>query len=715
MEPSASGKCTHVTHVDDENCAVIEVIPLAVDVKKQNKAVLPAPLRTPVPVARANYDDHREVALGGKPLSDLEVGQNVGTWQLLGESAASTADVQIQRPAVKGDNEEPAFPSRTHDSIRNVIFRGENFRTQYYGGSNPASLIGHFPELRSFMKEAIKNQKSLYRVQHDLKTRHKKWKVEKVNTLSTPQLDFTYLLPDQRTIDELVHRYFDSYESIYRIIHGPSFWEEYAKFSADRLSTSSAFVVLVLLIMATASCIAPNEQTRYIGDSSLGRERAIMWIEASESWLRSHSQKNVYLAVWQIRCLLLLAKLANTVKKKRHWTEAGNLVREAMAAGMHRDPGLLGEKISAFDREMRRRLWATMTELELQASIDRGMTSTSAGAFADTKGVLNLEDKDLLDEPDTLDTQRPATEYTASSFLYFSNISFSLRVSLNSVVNDMNSPLRYEEVMHYEDLITKELQKLPPWSCVRSHENENGLSLAARTLLDVQLRQFLIMLHAPFARQAEASSRHSFSRMVCFDAASSIIDQYARLIESRSLVLLLQRHDYFRAALVMCQNSYISMNLQNDLLLSSNTPIFIAYIEKALSMLEDRIVQIGTGYTHHWYISSGRALLRLTLSMDQSHHESGQAVDQVARQYYRVMSSQVDMELAKEKIINLPENRANTTHEQSKDPSNMLADLGSPFPDSNALNALFQQADMNDFFGDPEVWVFDSLYPMEDM
>lgn len=526
------------------------------------------------------------------------------------------------------------------------------------------------------MKEAIKHQRSLYKVQHDLKTRHKKWKVEKVNTLSTPQLDFTYLLPDQRTIDELVHRYFDNFESIYRIIHGPSFWEEYNKFSADHLSTSSAFVVLVLLMMATASCIPRNEQARYIGDSSLGRERAVMWIEASESWLRSHSQKNVYLAVWQIRCLLVLAKMANTVKKKRHWTEAGNLVREAMAAGMHRDPGLLGEKVSAFDREMRRRLWATITELELQASIDRGMTSTSAGAFADTKGVMNLKDKDLTDEPDALDIQRPVTEYTASSFLYFSNMSFSLRVSLNSLVNDMSSPLRYEEVMHYEDLITKELQRLPPWSSVRSHPNESGLSLAARTLLDVQLRQFLIMLHAPFARQAESTSRHSFSRMVCFDAASSIIDQYARLSEANNLMLLLLRHDYFRSALVICQNSYISLTLQSkysralalhpdrnylhcpgDLLLSSNISIFIDYIEKAITMLEDRIVQIGTGYTHHWYISAGCALLRLTLSLDQSIHESGQAVDRVARQYYRVMSSQVEIETAKEKIITLPEHR----------------------------------------------------------
>ena len=414
------------------------------------------------------------------------------------------------------------------------------------------------------MKDAIRHQKSLYRVQHDLKTRHRKWKQEKVNTLSTPQLDFTYLLPDQRKIDELVHLYFNNFESVYRILHGPSFWEEYARFSRDHQSTSSAFVVLVLLVMACATCIVRNDQTRYVGDSSLGRERAIMWIEASEAWLRSHSQKNIYLAVWQIRCLLVLAKLVNTVKKKRHWTEAGTLVREAMAAGFHRDPVLLGGKISAFDCEMRRRLWATMTELELQVSTDRGMTSTSGGIFSDTKGVLNVEDRDLTDEPDELENERPDDEYTSSSFLYFSNSSFSLRVSLNSVVNDMSSPLRYEEVMHYEELITTELQKLPPWTSVQSPSNEAGLSLVARTLLDIQLRQYLIMLHGPFARQSESTSRHALSRMVCFEAAASILDQHARLNESKNSMLLLLRHDYFRAALVICQNSFVSMSLRSE-------------------------------------------------------------------------------------------------------------------------------------------------------
>ncbi|KAJ6093071.1 hypothetical protein N7486_008360 [Penicillium sp. IBT 16267x] len=104
----------------------------------------PKQLRTaPTPVARANYEDHRQPGLGSTLLSSLEADQNAGTWQHLSERAASQAELQIERPAVKADNEEPPLPGRTHDAIRNVIFRGQNFRTQYYGGSNAASLIGH--------------------------------------------------------------------------------------------------------------------------------------------------------------------------------------------------------------------------------------------------------------------------------------------------------------------------------------------------------------------------------------------------------------------------------------------------------------------------------------------------------------------------------------------------------------------------------------------
>ncbi len=42
------------------------------------------------------------------------------------------------------------------------------------------------------------------------------------------------------------------------------------------------------------------------------------------------------------------------------------------SSGFHRDPRVFGDRCSVFEGEMRRRIWATSMELELQASIDKG-------------------------------------------------------------------------------------------------------------------------------------------------------------------------------------------------------------------------------------------------------------------------------------------------------------------------------------------------------
>ena len=429
------------------------------------------------------------------------------------------------------------------------------------------------------MKEAIMHHTSLPRVQRDLKALQVRWKGNKTNVLPLTELELLHLLPGRETVDYLVRLYFDTFETMYRILHRPSFWKEYQMFWEDHQSANPAFVILMFLMMAAVSCLSLKEQPTYIGDSAIARERAVLWIEVSEWWLGRHSQKNIYLAIWQIRCLLILAKQVNIVKKKRTWTAAGTLVREAMSAGFHRDPSLLGEKVSVFDQEMRRRLWATMIELELQASVDRGMPSASAGISSDCAAVLNVNDEDLTVECDSLPIPKPWGEYTACSFLHISRASFSLRVSLNSLVNDLSSPSLYEEALNYEEMITKELQRLPPRPAPGANQDIRGMPVVARTLLDVQLRQFLILLHAPFARQADTNSRYSLSRMICFKAAASILEQHSQLTSSGIFLLLLLRHDYFRGALIICHNTYISICIQSMCITSTlSGPVAPAYV-----------------------------------------------------------------------------------------------------------------------------------------
>jgi hypothetical protein len=415
------------------------------------------------------------------------------------------------------------------------------------------------------MRESIQHHTALPRVQRDLKTLQLRWKGEKTNiALRLTDEELLQLVPSRQIVEHYVRLYFDTSETMYRVLHQPNFWKEYQLFWEDQQAASPAFVVILLLIMATVSCISTKEEPKFIGDSAMARERAVLWIEVSERWHRQHSQKNIYLAIWQIRCLLLLAKQINVVKKKKTWTAAGTLVREAMSAGFHRDPSLLGEKVSVFDQEMRRRLWATMTELELQVSIDRGMPSATAGVPSDSATVLNIDDDELVVEPGSPPIPKPASEYTACSFLHISRASFSLRVTLNSLVNDLSSPSRYEEVLNYEEQVTKEIQKLPRRAGPEKTRNNGELpNLTREALLDIQLRQFLILLHAPFARQADSNSRYSLSRMICLNAAASMIEQYSQLQGSGKFLLLLLRHDYFRAALNICHTMYTSISIRS--------------------------------------------------------------------------------------------------------------------------------------------------------
>jgi hypothetical protein len=46
-----------------------------------------------------------------------------------------------ERPAIMSDSVQLLEPPKPRKK-ENVIFRGKNFKTQFYGGSNPTSLIG---------------------------------------------------------------------------------------------------------------------------------------------------------------------------------------------------------------------------------------------------------------------------------------------------------------------------------------------------------------------------------------------------------------------------------------------------------------------------------------------------------------------------------------------------------------------------------------------
>ena len=228
-----------------------------------------------------------------------------------------------------------------------------------------------------------------------------------------------------------------------------------------------------------------------------------------------------------------------------------------MSAGMHREPSILGRKITFFDQEMRRRIWLSAVEWEVQASVSRGMPSSMAAYPFDCAAPMNLDDKSFNET--TVHPPRPkhSSELSDTSFLHISSRSLRLRIQLASLVNDPTAHVEYEEVLRYEEKIKEELDAIPSWQDTDGGDSQRRSNNAlSSVLLDVQLRQYLIWLHFPYASKNGFDSKTNYSRTACFNNAAFILNLHASNMEKAMFSLCLLRSDGYLAALTLCHNVF---------------------------------------------------------------------------------------------------------------------------------------------------------------
>ena len=470
------------------------------------------------------------------------------------------------------------------------------------------------------------------------------------------------LLPQKGLSDQLVQIYVDSLESTYRVLHLPSFWEEYSHFWKAPQEGKAAFAAIILLILASTYCIKEAKASMFRGDSSVGRETAILWVRTCDLWLQTQSQKHTTIATFQVHCLSFIAKKINSIKRKQIWASAGSLVRLALSSGLHRDAQIINlrhsssstRKVSVFDQEMRRRMWATISDLELQTAFERGMPAMLRDFVEDCGPPLNLDDEEFLPSTDQLGRPGPISNYTRSSFQHLSRSSWSLRLELVSVINGPHPQMTYEVVLMYDKKITQHLDEIPHWI--------DKASLVPRVLLQLQLQMFMLFLHRPYAREQTRNSRYEYSAVVHLTSAMRILDLHQQLMDVGNSFLCLFRNDVFGAALNICFNYSTSepspgklqfqinlyslslLNPDQDLLsrnsikqLSSD---LLPYLEKALNMIGDKILCIGIGLQEYYCVCAIIGLLKKTQSPDHSSDEEQKAGYRVGQIVQKLLSLQ---------------------------------------------------------------------------
>lgn len=338
--------------------------------------------------------------------------------------------------------------------------------------------------------------------------------------------------PDGAVIDDLVELYFATFESCYRILYYPSFMREYRKHKNDLEHAKSSFVIELLLIMSVTGVLHSDAKIR---DELAAKSRE--WIQTAQTWLSAPLEKNRL--TWngiQIHCLLLLARQVTRLGPDLVWISAGSLMRMAMQMGLHLDPNCM-EDMSLQEKEIRRRLWYTILEMNVQAAVDAGMSPMISTGDFNTLPPSRMSDEELelggaqveaQSEMNGISSQRQLLPLLADSL--------PLRLNVTKVINCLQEEPSYEEVLRLEKELaaacrtaTTALDSTPPLNLI-SHTSRFALSHFTHLL-----RRFTLCLHLPYAIQANKNPLYTYSQKHCLDAVQDIVsilddELYTRLL-----------------------------------------------------------------------------------------------------------------------------------------------------------------------------------------
>ncbi|KOS21720.1 putative transcriptional regulatory protein [Escovopsis weberi] len=571
-------------------------------------------------------------------------------------------------PRPRQEEQELAASCMAGDKGELRFFRGKGFRTRYFGPHNASMAFVELTGLCPFMRETADEWLRPV-ILHDRKDR-KRRQEEREAIFERRDLELEALLPVKEEADALISVYLDQFEQVHRIVHIPTFRKEYADFwTPGTKQRYAAFTALVLSMIAVSSCVHTHESLKFVGMMSSARHWAEKWICACDAWSAKQSQKHRRLIHYQVMCLLYLGKRVNTIKKKRFWTSSGALIQDGISVGLHREPSYMGGKITVYNQEMRRRIWATVQEFDMQASFDHGLPTLVSQLHYDTNPPRNLDDEDFDENTTLLPQSRPSKEYTFSSFQHLSRQSLPLRLELSRLLTGPVSEIDYDQVIRYTNDLTQEIDALPSWDMGpdahqgappkadgdSSNGNGNGSGnrtngvnstnikknpLIAYTLLHIQLRQYITPLHQPYLKLRKQNSKYQYSEIIYYNAARDIVLLHDKLHEQGIRALSFLREDALTAAINLCSVTMLQPRGSTNMIMI-NSPHTLKLIEKCISMKEDRLLRCGNNEPWGYSIMcAALGLLEAHLGTKSAEEAKSTSAERFVNLHYKLLANQ---------------------------------------------------------------------------
>ncbi|KFY48463.1 hypothetical protein V495_01277 [Pseudogymnoascus sp. VKM F-4514 (FW-929)] len=353
--------------------------------------------------------------------------------------------------------------------------------------------------------------------------------------------NFRDVVPEKGLSDQFVNAYFRTSESIYRILHIPSFLKEYEQYWDQPDAANPAFIIKLLLVMSIGACFYQGP------DSAHYRTESKKWIFAALAWLSSPFEKaKLHISAIQIQCLLIIARQYCSISGDMVWISAGTVLRTAMQMGLHRDPVIL-PKISVLQGEIRRRLWATIIELNIQSAMGSGMPILISEQEWDTAPPANIDDADINEATVDPVTPKPSSVFTETSLQIMLLQSIGPRLEFIRYSNNIQNETSYDDILRVGAELIKVCRDNKAFilRVNQLREPQDKVTQFNINMADFSIRLVLLLLHRPFASKGMKDPRFYYSRKICLESALTILNypssEYAPINQAPDNML---RDDY---------------------------------------------------------------------------------------------------------------------------------------------------------------------------
>ncbi|KAI4937723.1 hypothetical protein J4E85_000158 [Alternaria conjuncta] len=318
-------------------------------------------------------------------------------------------------------------------------------------------------------------------------------------------------LPQKHVCDDLVAAYLRTIETLYRVLHVPSFQHAYDNMWKGKSEPNMAFVMMLKLVLAIGAMI--------YDDKVFMRANAVRWVFEAQTWLSSPLFKSkLGIQYLQISILLLIARELVDVGSELVWISAGAVYRAAVYVGLHKDPSQL-PSTTALETEMRRRIWNTILELSLQMSMGSGGPPFISSDDFNTAPPSNLDDEQLL-EADLI--ARADHVYTHTSISIALRKTLPARLAVLRFLNDVNSSGTYEETLRIDSDLRAAHKLLR--RTLHAYTSHTSSSPSQFTLQAVEfiMQRYVTCLHLPFFASALKNPVYAYSRKATVDSSLKI-------------------------------------------------------------------------------------------------------------------------------------------------------------------------------------------------